>query len=61
MEYIIGYFPTGESREEYIAQLGKDVKVRRLGRGKRRYIKFQSENTPPSCDKVIISQPKLFD
>lgn len=47
MEYIIGYFPTGESREEYIAQLGKDVKVRRLGRGKRRYIKFQSENTPP--------------
>ena len=47
MEYIIGYFPTKESIEEYIERLGRDVKVRRYGRGKRRYIKFQSENTPP--------------
>ena len=60
MEYIVGYFRTKESREKYVAQLGKDVKVRRLGKGKRRYIKFWSENTPP-CDKTIVSQPKLFE
>ena len=45
--YIVGYFQNKSEMEEYIARLDASVNVKRLGKGKKRYIEFVSGVTPP--------------